>query len=291
LRFLSTVEAMLSSPRKVNLLGVPLDCTTSFRPGTRFGPHSVRLHSDALESYSPALELDMDDFSIGDLGDLALPPGGLRRSLEMIEEAVAAVYADSSRRLLILGGEHLLTLPVISSLVKVWPELRVIQLDAHLDLRDQYEGEKLSHATVMNHVLRLLEPGALFQVGVRSGTREEFRLARSLSPGAPFAVGQMSEVVERVRGYPCYLTLDLDVVDPGFLPGTGAPEPGGITSGELLEAIGRLRGLFIVGCDVVELSPPYDPSGASALLAAKVTRELLLLMASQENGGNGGRGE
>ena len=281
MRFLSTQPASVSAPPQLALLGVPLDCTTSFRPGTRFGPHAIRFHSDALESYSPLLKLDLEDFSIGDLGDLELPHGGLSRSLRMIEDAVSSLYQDPCRRLVILGGEHLLTLPVVSALVKVWPDLRVLQIDAHLDLRSQYEGEELSHATVMNHVARILEPAALFQVGIRSGTRQEFELAEALCPGAPFEMVEVENVVERIGDKPCYLSLDLDVVDPAFLPGTGAPEPGGITSVQLFEAIATLRPLNLVGCDIVELSPPYDPSGVSALLAAKATRELLLTLAAR----------
>jgi len=281
LRFLSTVDAGMDSPRQVNLLGVPLDCTTSFRPGTRFGPHSIRFYSDALESYSPVLQRDLEEFCIGDLGDLELPPGGLEASLGLVEECVSRLYSHVDSRVVVIGGEHLLTLPVVTSLVKHWPDLRVIQLDAHFDLRSDYLGEKLSHATVMRHLVGLLEPGALFQVGIRSGTREEFEMGASLQPGAPFDLNEIEKVVEMVGDHPCYLTLDLDVVDPAFLPGTGVPEPGGITSSELLQTIYTLSPLRIVGCDVVELSPPYDPAGASALLAAKVVRELLLMLASQ----------
>ena len=284
MRFLGTSEANFDDPKPVNLLGVPLDCTTSFRPGTRFAPESIRFHSDGLESYSPFLDADLDELSIGDLGDLLLPPGGLSRSLEMIENAVSSLYSKSYQRLAILGGEHLLTLPVVSAVVKKWPRLKVIQLDAHLDLRSSYLGEELSHATVMNHLLRLLDPEALLQVGARSGTREEFALARTLSRGAPFDWGEMEKVVELVGDNPCYISLDLDVVDPGFLPGTGAPEPGGITSVELLDALPLFRELNLVGCDIVELSPPYDPTGASAMLAAKVTRELLILLATCAGG-------
>jgi agmatinase len=277
-RFLSTVDASLESPKRVNLLGVPLDCTTSFRPGTRFGPQSIRLYSDGLESYSPVLKADIEDFFIGDLGDLPLPHGGLSRSLEMIEAAVASLYSNPSRRVVIVGGEHLLTLPVVSALIKTWPHLRLLQIDAHFDLREEYEGERFSHATVMNHVSGLIQPGALFQVGMRSGTKEEFALARQFSESAPFSIAEIEEVVKIIGDHPCYLSLDLDVVDPGFLPGTGAPEPGGVTSGELLAIFEKLKCLNLVGCDVVELSPPYDPTGASSLLAAKVVRELLLTL-------------
>ncbi len=278
MRFLSTVDGSLDSLQRVNLLGVPLDCTTSFRAGTRFGPHSIRFYSEALESYSPMLDADLEDFSIGDLGDLPLPPGGLSRSLRMVEEAVASLYSCDDNRMVIMGGEHLLTLPVVSALVKRWPNLVVLQLDAHLDLRSDYEGEKLSHATVMYHVHNLLQPESLFQVGIRSGTRDEFARAREIQPGAPFGLKEFPLVLERIGDRPCYLSLDLDVVDPGFLPGTGAPEPGGITSQELFEAISLVSKLNLVGCDVVELSPPCDPTGASSLLAAKAVRELLLIM-------------
>ena len=176
---------------------------------------------------------------------------------------------------------------MISALVKIWPRLRVLHIDAHLDLRAHYEGEELSHATVMSHVARLLEPASLFQMGIRSGTRQEFQMAEVLCPGAPFGVEEVENIVERIGDYPCYLSLDLDVVDPGLFPGTGAPEPGGITSEQLLQVIPALKTLNLVGCDVVELSPPYDPAGASALLAAKVTRELLLVLASQAKGSGG----
>ena len=264
------------------LLGAPLDLTVSYRPGSRFAPARIREVSQALETYSPELDRDLEEVGLHDAGDLDLPPGNLEGSLGRIEAAVGEVAA-AQRAPLLLGGEHLITLPAVRALRARFPDLAVIQFDAHADLRDTYLEQRLSHATVMRRLAEVVGPGALFQVGIRSGVREEFAFAAAthLYPGFRYElVGAVREAKRHLRRRPVYVTVDIDVVDPGLAPGTGTPEPGGATPGELLRAVAQLAGLRVVGGDVVEVSPPYDAGDVTSLLAARLVREMILLFGS-----------
>lgn len=257
------------------LLGVPLDHTTSFRAGTREGPGAIRAASYCLEEYSIISGKDLRDVCFFDAGDLPLPPGGTEESLRMIEEAVTEILQDEKIPLL-LGGEHLLTLGALRAVSRFYDGLAVVQLDAHADLRPEYLGVAHTHASVMYHIKRELAP-EIFQFGIRSATAEEVAFARENTHFYPFQVlPPLQEALPLLKGRPVYLSLDIDVADPAYAPGTGAPEPGGITSSELLEAAVLLGGLQLVGMDIVEVYPPYDPSGITAMLAAKVIRELIL---------------
>ncbi len=263
------------------LLGCPLEETVTFRPGARNGPASIRSASQGLERYSPPLDRDLEEISVCDLGDLDLPPAdsrgdeGVAPLLSHIRERAAGVLADD-KRLLVLGGEHLLTLPLVEATLQRHPDLVVVQLDAHADLRDNCEGRKLSHATVMRRVTELEEGVVLFQVGIRSGTRKEIELARRSIQVQPCDVATLFELLDGVSPRSIYLSLDLDVLDPGTLPGTGTPEPGGWTFQDLESVLHRLGRHKVVGGDVVELSPDLDPSGISAVTAARCVREILL---------------
>ncbi len=262
----------------VILFGAPFDGTTSYRPGTRFGPSAIRQESFGIETYSPYCGRDLTECRIFDGGDLELPFGNPERALKMIQEYTERI-ADAGKRFVMLGGEHLITLGTVRALVKRYPDLQVIHLDAHTDLRTEYLGERLSHSTVMYHVWELTGDGRIHQFGIRSGERYEFRFAQQHTRLQKFNLDGFDETVEALKGKPVYVTLDLDVLDPSIFCGTGTPEAGGVTFKELMEAVLQLDKLNIVGSDVNELSPHYDQSGSSTAVACKITRELLLQVA------------
>ena len=260
------------------LLGVPLDMTVSFRPGTRRGPEAIRQMSLSLEEFSLYQERDLNDISVADLGDLSLPTAGLPRALDLIE---AAVYELCRRQKVpfLFGGEHLLSLPAIKAMAKVHgPDLVILHFDAHADMRKEYEGEKLSHATVMRQIAGLVPPANIYQFGIRSGAAEEIAYAKKHTNFYPFEVLQPLKKIRPALGTrPVYVSLDMDVFDPAFAPGVGTPEPGGQQVSDMLQAIQLLQGLNIVGADIVEVCPPFDQSERTAVLAALLVRELLLL--------------
>ncbi|WP_230200186.1 agmatinase [Bacillus niameyensis] len=260
---------------KIVLFGSPFDSTTSFRPGTRFASKAIRGDSFGIETYSPYQDKDLEDISVFDAGDLELSFGNTRKALGQIEEFAGQILKDEKIPCMI-GGEHLVTLGAIRAVAKKHPDLHVIQFDAHADLRDDYLGESLSHATVIHRVWDLLGDNRIFQFGIRSGDRSEFQWGKDHVFTNKFNFNGLDEVVERLKGKPVYLTIDLDVLDPSQFPGTGTPEAGGVSFTELLNAILTVSGLNIVGMDVNELSPIYDQSGVSTAIACKILRELLL---------------
>lgn len=264
---------------KAVILGVPMDHTVSFRPGTRLGPLSIRNVSVGIEEYSVYQDRDLAECQYRDLGDLSLPFGNVERSLTIIEKASRILMTDGKFPIF-LGGEHLVSYPLLKPFIEKYPDLRVVHFDAHADLREDYLGEKNSHSTVMRKVVDLLGPKRLYQFGIRSGTKEEFVFAKEYTH---MYVSEVLEPLQRVlgdlAGHPVYITLDIDVVDPGFAPGTGTQEPGGCTSREILSVIHALGGLNVVGCDLVEVSPALDSSERTALLAAKLVREIILTFA------------
>lgn len=253
------------------ILGCPLDVTSSFRGGSKFGPESLRRASWTLETYSPYLDLDLDEMDLFDAGDLELPQGNLTGSLDRIETSAAKVMTPG-RRPLFLGGEHLVTYPLVKSMMKSFPQLQLVHFDAHCDLRDEYEGERLSHATVMKRV-RELGVSRMYQIGIRSGTRQEFA---ELSP--VHSPGELAESLD--RNVPVYVSFDIDVFDPSVVSGVTTPEPGGLTFGEVMGYLNVLKGMDIVGADLVELAPDYDTTFVSSVCAAKVAREIIMLLHS-----------
>ncbi len=263
------------SQSDIVLFGVPFDGTTSFRPGTRFGPNAIRTESFGIETYSPYCDKDLVDYHTFDAGDLELPFGNTSKVLSAIEEFTDKILRDDKTPLM-LGGEHLITLGAVNAVLKKHPDLHIIHLDAHTDLRDDYLGEELSHSTVIKQVWKKIGDGKIYQFGIRSGERYEFQFAEKHTSLRKFDLVGFSEVVQKLKGKPVYFTLDLDVLDPSVFCGTGTPEAGGVTFKELMEAILQLHELNIVGCDINELSPHYDTSGSSTALACKVTREILL---------------
>jgi agmatinase len=257
------------------LVGLPYDGTCSYRPGTRFGPEAIRAASWGLETYSPISDATLDAVSYFDAGELEFPLGNREAILSIIRDNARDVLA-ANKRWLGLGGEHLVTYPVIEAYVEKYPDLAVLHFDAHADLRDDYLGEKLSHATVLRRVTELVGPDSLIQIGIRSGPKEEFDWMRQQGTLLK-SRDDLPRAMQRLRGRPVFLTIDLDVLDPSIMSGTGTPEPGGLTFRELTDWLLEFRDLRYVGADVVELSPHYDPSGVSNVVAAKVVREVLLL--------------
>ena len=261
---------------KIAIFGAPFDGTTSFRPGTRFGSKAIRSDSFGIETYSPYQDKDLEDYKIFDGGDLDLCFGNTEKVLCDIEKYTDKIVNDNKIPCMI-GGEHLVTLGAFKGVFKKYPDVHVIHFDAHADLREDYLGQKLSHATVIHRVWDLVGDNKIFQFGIRSGEKEEFLWAKEHVYTNKFNCDTLDYALERVKDKPVYVTIDLDVLDPSVFPGTGTPEPGGIQFNELLNSILKLRGLNIVGFDINELSPQYDQTGASTAVACKVLREMLLV--------------
>ena len=260
----------------VGLFGVPYDGTTSFRPGTRFGPAAIREVSNGLETYCPQLNLDLEDLAFADLGAVDIPFGAPEPVVAMVRKATTAVLGQGLKPLM-LGGEHSISCGAVAAVAERYPDLLLVQLDAHADLRDEWLGARHSHACAMRRCLEVLPSGDLLQLAIRSGTKEEFselqRTGRRMAN-----VAALGEALASAQGRPIYLTVDLDWFDPAVLPGTGTPEPGGYRWGDFAELVEVLRPHHLVAADVVELAPQLDGSGVSSVLAAKVTRSLLLLL-------------
>ena len=259
------------------LFGAPYDSTTSFRPGTRFAGQAIRSDSYGLETYSPYQDRDLGEGKIADLGDLELAIGSSERVLAQIEETAAEILRDGKLPFLI-GGEHLVTLGSVRAAVKQEPDLHIVHFDAHTDLREDYLGVSLSHACVIRRCWELLGDGRIHQFGIRSGEKQEFDWAKAgHTDFHPFTLEGLEETIQSLKGKKVYVTVDLDVMDPSVFPGTGTPEPGGISFLELMRGVTQVcRELEIIGCDVNELCPPCDPTGASTAAACKIIREMLL---------------
>lgn len=260
---------------KIVIFGAPFDSTTSFRPGTRFASKAMRSESFGIETYSTYQDKDLEDIGVFDGGDLELRFGSPESALHDIEEFTSKVLKDDKIPCMI-GGEHLVTLGAFRVVAKKYPDVHVIHFDAHADLREEYLGQQLSHATVMHRIWDIIGDNKIFQFGIRSGDKQEIYWGRDHVFTNKFNFNGLEEVVEKLKGKPVYFTLDLDVLDPSVFPGTGTPEAGGVTFMELLNAILEISELNIVGMDVNELSPIYDQSGSSTALACKILRELIL---------------
>lgn len=263
----------------VVIFSSPMDATCSFRPGTRFAGPSIRQESIGMEWYSPYFDRDLKDYKTCDIGDLDLPMGDVEADLAEISRVTADILSDGKKTMMI-GGEHLVTLGTIREYVKKYPDLHIIHFDAHTDLREEFLGRELSHATVLRKCYGLLGDGRIYQFGIRSGDRSEFKwAAEGHTHLRKFDLVGLDECIKALKDKPVYITIDLDVLDPSIFPGTGTPEAGGITYKELQQAILDMRGLNnIVGADIVELSPHYDPSMVSSQVACKVLREMVLLL-------------
>ncbi|GJI57350.1 MULTISPECIES: agmatinase [Bacillus] len=264
---------------KVILYGMPMDWTVSYRPGSRFGPNRIREVSIGLEEYSPYLDRELHEVPFFDAGDIPLPFGNAQKSLDLIEEYVDSIL-EKGKFPLGMGGEHLVSWPVFRAMYKKYPDLAIIHMDAHTDLREEYEGEPLSHSTPIRKVAGLIGPENVYSFGIRSGMKEEFEWAKEVGMHiSKFEVLEpLKQVLPKLKGRPVYVTIDIDVLDPAHAPGTGTVDAGGITSKELLASIHAIAGsdVHVVGADLVEVAPVYDHSDQTANTASKLLREMLL---------------
>lgn len=265
------------SEAKIVLFGAPYDSTTSFRPGARFGCKAIRSESFGLETYSPYQNDELTEKKVFDSGDLELVFGNAQTALGQIEERARTILNDGKLPFMV-GGEHLVTLGSFRAVQKKYPDVSIIHFDAHADLRADYLGEQMSHASVLRRCHELVGDGRIFQFGIRSGDREEFIWGKDHVQTRMFDFEGLDQVVAQLGDKPVYFTLDLDVLDPSVFPGTGTPEAGGVSFMQLLNACLKLRGLNIVGLDVNELAPAYDISGVSTAVAGKIIRELLIML-------------
>ena len=266
---------------RVSLLGVPYDGTCCFRPGARFGPSAVREDSYGIETYCPQLNLDLEDINFADLGSLDVPLGDAELTLDYISDATNILLKNNLKPL-IIGGEHSITIGIIKSIITNYPDLIMLQLDAHADLRDEWLGSKFSHACTMKRCLEILPSKKIFQIGIRSGTKSEFLEMNNSKRLIQHTLGEnaksLEEALKSFKGRPIYLTFDLDWFDPSIMPGTGTPEPGGYFWGDFAAIINVIKSHNLIGADVVELSPKLDNTGISSILAAKVIRSLIMLL-------------
>ena len=272
--------------------GIPFDTATTYRTGTRFGPEAIRSASALLRPYNPAVDVNVvETLSIVDYGDLAVSPGDTERTYGQIEEGLAPLV-EAGVFPLGLGGDHSVTLAELRVLARRHGPLALVQLDAHGDTWDEYFGQRFFHGTTFKRAVeeKLIDPAASVQAGLRGslfadGDLEEARemgfavipcdQLRTIGPG-----GYAGLVATRAAERPVFLSFDVDVLDPAFAPGTGTPEVGGLSTAEALAFLRALRGIGLVGADVVEVSPPYDgPGQQTALAAANVAYELLSLHA------------
>jgi len=262
---------------RIILFGIPFEGTVNLRTGADHGPRDVRIASDSIETYSPALDRDLEDLAIADLGDCELGDGAPRERLARAREEIARFWRPELRTVM-LGGDHTATLPVIEVLAAAIPELLVLQIDAHPDLREEFLGERYNYASAMARVMDVVPPERVFQVGMRTGDRSEYRRRTPhLYPAhAIHPVEAVRSLLPRLSARPLYVTIDVDALDPSEAPGTGAPEPCGLTTSELIEIIRLLEPCQIVGTDLMEVAQAFDPSGRTAITASWVLREAIL---------------
>ena len=261
------------------IYGMPMDWTVSYRPGSRFGPQRIREVSIGLEEYSPYLDRELDDVNYFDAGDIPLPFGNAAKSLVLIEDFIRQLMQDGKIPVG-MGGEHLVSWPVMKVVADKYEDLAIIHMDAHTDLRVDYEGEPLSHSTPIRKIAEHIGPKNVYSFGIRSGMKEEFDWAKDNGMHiAKFEVLEpLKEVLPTLAGRPVYVTIDIDVLDPAHAPGTGTVDCGGITSRELLASIHAIANssVNVVGFDLVEVAPIYDSSEQTANTASKLLREMIL---------------
>ncbi len=277
--FLSARFASLEEEARGQVVGFPFEATASFRSGARFGPNAVRKFSESIETYSPYQQRDLEDLALVDRGNLwpEEPLGLVERHLGALQALFLEVKAKA-RFTLFLGGEHTSALAFLTPAELQDPRFFLLVLDAHLDLRPAYQGSAYSHASWARRALEWLGPERMLIAGARSGTREEFALAR----GQRLWVRRPEEVRERLAALPkdarFHLSLDIDVLDPSHAPGTGNPEPLGWSVADVLEVVRLLTKYEVVSVDLVEYHPHLDPSGRTGVLAAFLAREILLAL-------------
>ena len=260
------------SESDIVMVGLPFDGTCSYRPGSRFAPERLRLASWGLEDYSPTYDKHLDETKFYDAGELEFPLGNTEKTLSLIESNASHIFNDN-KKYLGIGGEHLVTFPAVKACKEKYGNLGIIHFDAHTDLREDYLGEKLSHASVMRRIGEIVGFENIKQIGIRSGLKEEFDLMKEYN-----TLVKDKKDIEVLRGKKIFLTIDVDVLDPSVMPGTGTPEPDGLLYRELAEWIYYLKDFDIVGADIVELAPDYDKSEVSTAIVTKIVRDVLMLM-------------
>lgn len=258
------------------ILGCPLDLTSTYRGGSDVAPPAIRISSDSIETYCPYLDRDLADFPFSDLGDIEFSGTSLEEKLTEIRSGVEEILQQGGMPFCV-GGEHTVTLPIIQAIRKYHNNFVVLHLDAHSDLRDSYEGQRINHSTVIRRVVELVGHENLVQFGIRSGTREEFQWINKHHVMADFRPGMERTLLNRIAKRQVYLSLDLDVLDPSCFPGVGNPEAGGWSYNLMERFIRFLKNVDIIGLDVVELMPVIDKSEMSSITAAKIIRSLLLI--------------
>jgi agmatinase len=232
--------------------------------------------SEGLESYSPVLDRDLEDVCVRDLGDLEIAGLDMNDALDRISAAMAHAATEAKLGVMV-GGEHTASLGGFRGLKRVYPDAVILQIDAHLDMRPDYEGLALTHATWLHHVGQEFGFQNVHQVGLRSGDRREWATARRDTAWSTPDLSVPAPVRSAIGEKPVYISLDIDVLDPAHAPGTGCPEPGGVTFRELAAFLYGLEGLRVVALDVMEVSPNLDGANITAAAAAKLIREAILL--------------
>ncbi len=258
----------------VVIIGFPYDRTSSFIPGSRLGPRYIRQCTENIEWFSPYQHCSVDSLKIADLGDHEFVSDNHIREME---DKVFQLYRRK-QKVIFLGGEHTISFPIIKGINKVLKKFSVIHFDAHADLREEYHGEKLSHACAMRRVSEVIGLNNIYQFGIRSGTQDEFCLNRNLHKFSAFQ--PLKKILNKISG-PIYITIDLDVIDPSAMPAVATPEPNGITFKEMVDCLLLLKGRNIIGADIVEYNPLATSPWSSGSLAAVILRELVLVMGSK----------
>ena len=273
----------------IALLGIPFDGGTTYRPGPRFGPRHVRQQSAIIRPWNPALKVNpFAKYRVADFGDLAVNPLSIEDTFRLVAEQMQPLLRAGTRCISV-GGDHSISLPLLRALHKAHGPVAVIQFDAHNDFWDEYFGCKYSHGTPFRRAIEegLIREGCFLQVGLRGQvySKHDFDFARKhkvqMITAEEYHVGGIAlfrKQLPKFRGKPVYVTLDIDCVDPAYAPGTGTPQVGGFTSAQIVELVRALRGLQILGCDLVEVSPPYDTGEITSLLAANLVYELLCVL-------------
>ncbi|MBN1899241.1 MAG: agmatinase [Spirochaetes bacterium] len=259
---------------RILISGIPFDGTSSFRAGSRFAPASIREASQSIETYSVYQDRCLDDFKFFDAGDIDISPGDTKRA---VKKVFRFARKNSDKILVSLGGEHLVTLGLVQALHERYKDMILVCLDAHTDLRDNYLGIKLSHATVLR---RIVDMGLkVVLLGARSGTKEEFEFARKNNILHSFDDFKKMDYI--IKGKKIYVSIDMDVFDPGFVPGVSNPEAGGINFIDFMKWLKEFPFQSVIGVDVVEINPGCDPSFISSVFAAKLLREILIRLSYQ----------
>ncbi len=288
--FMRLPQATSLAGLDVALLGIPMDIGTSWRSGTRFGPKQIRSESAMIRPYNMATSAaPFDTLQIADIGDLAINTFSLSESLKIIKDSYDGILAQNVIPVA-MGGDHSITLPILRAIAAKHGPVALVHVDAHADVNDEMFGERETHGTVFRRAYeeKLIVPDKTFQIGIRGSGYASTDFTEAQGWGfQQFPAWELwqqnltqigSQIRKTVGDHPVYITYDIDSLDPAYAPGTGTPEIGGLTTPQALQLIHALQGVNVVGCDLVEVSPPYDPSGNTALTAANLLFELLCIL-------------